>query len=84
MCREFRTPAVTQLISVQFDGEAERLCLTKQFRDLYRVESDRLAVRVDGIGEATIDDLGQQFVANEIDVGIRVAFVFGRYGVCGE
>ena len=84
VCSEFRTTAIAQLVRMQFDREAERLCLAKQFCDLYCIESDRLAVRIDGIGKATIDDLGKQFVAYEINVGIRVVLELGRDGVRGE
>ena len=49
--------------------------------DLRRIEGDRFAVGVDGVGQSSGSDLGQQLVADEGNPVVRVILKFGRHGV---
>ena len=70
--RDRRAASGQKLIGVDFHRQPERLRAFEKLRSLFRREGDRLAKRVDGVGEILGDDGRQDLVADEVDVIVGV------------
>ncbi len=73
---------VGELLGMELDGQAMGDGGGEDAVGLFGREADALAERVDGIGMA--DSGGDDRLADQVDIAIGIALIFGRDGVGGE
>src|SRR3546814_19187230 len=75
---------VRKLLGVELDRQAEAPRRLEDAADLRRGKADVLAKAVDRVGQPGGGDGGDHFLADESDIGFRIALKFGRQGVRAE
>src|SRR3546814_7716355 len=76
--RHLRAMEVRKLLGVELDRQAEAPRRLEDAADLRRGKADVLAKAVDRVGQPGGGDGGDHFLADESDIGFRIALKFGR------